>query len=78
MLNTQLFGGWEGISTMNAAGTEPDIESALMDLDAVPITALRDLDSAELRHSAHHVVERTRSLRVRYRSTNASGGERID
>lgn len=63
---------------MNAAGTEPGIESALIDLDAVPITALRDLDSEELRHSAHQVVERTRRLHARYRSSNASGGERID
>lgn len=63
---------------MNSAGTEPDIESALVDLDEVPISALRDLDSAELRHSAHQVVERTRRVRVRYRSTNAPAGERID
>ncbi|MEV4053964.1 hypothetical protein AB0J55_22465 [Amycolatopsis sp. NPDC049688] len=63
---------------MKSAGTEPDIESALVDLDQVPISALRDLESDELRHSAHHVVERTRRLHARYRSSNAAAGERID
>ncbi|WP_254126327.1 hypothetical protein [Amycolatopsis sp. CA-230715] len=61
------------------ASTEPDIESELIDLDAVPFTALRDLDSEAVRHSAHHVVERATHVRARYRSTNNSGaGERID
>lgn len=59
--------------------SEPGIESELMDLDAVPFTTLRDLDSDALRHSLHHVVERTRHLRARYRSDNkATAGERID
>lgn len=70
----------EGIGRMNSfSATEPDIESALIDLGAVPFSALRDLDSEALRHSAHHVVERTRHVRARYRSTNnTGGGERID
>jgi len=61
-----------------SASTEPDIESALIDLDGIPFTALRDLDDDVLRHSAHHVVERTRHLHARYRSSSAGGGERID
>ncbi|WP_173426383.1 hypothetical protein [Amycolatopsis orientalis] len=61
-----------------SASTEPDIESALIDLDAVSFTALRELDSEAFRHSAHHVVERTRHVHARYRSQNATGGERID
>ncbi|EME53019.1 hypothetical protein [Amycolatopsis decaplanina] len=62
-----------------SASTEPDIESALIDLDAVSLTALRELDSEAFRHSAHHVVERTTLVRARYRSDNNSGGgERID
>ncbi|SFH60276.1 hypothetical protein [Amycolatopsis regifaucium] len=62
-----------------SANTEPDIESALLDLDAVSFTALRELDSEAFRHSAHQVVERTRHVHARYRSnTNTGGGERID
>lgn len=61
-----------------SVSTEPDIESGLIDLDAVPFTALRDLDSEAIRHSAHHVVERTTHVRVRYRSAQSGAGERID
>ncbi|MFD9891753.1 hypothetical protein ACFWY9_20635 [Amycolatopsis sp. NPDC059027] len=61
-----------------SASTEPDIESALIDLDGVPFTALRELDDAALRHSANHVVERTRHVRARYRSGTGNAGERID
>ncbi|MGW5705239.1 hypothetical protein [Amycolatopsis japonica] len=61
-----------------SADTEPDIESALLDLDAVSFTALRELDSEALRRSAHHVVERTTLVRARYRSTGGGNGERID
>ncbi|WP_181774523.1 hypothetical protein [Amycolatopsis pittospori] len=61
-----------------SASTEPDIESALIDLDGIPLTALRDLDDEAFHHSARHVVERTRHLRARYRSSGAGGGERID
>ncbi|HJP74436.1 MAG TPA: hypothetical protein VJ914_09210 [Pseudonocardiaceae bacterium] len=71
----------EEIGTMNsfsAASIEPSIESELIDLDAVPFAALRDMDSDALRHSVDHVVERARHVRAHYRSSNASGGERID
>ncbi|MFE0022551.1 hypothetical protein [Amycolatopsis sp. NPDC059021] len=70
----------EEIGTMNSfsAGTEPDIESALIDLGAVPFTALRELDSEAFHHSAKLVVEHARHVRVRYRSSGAGGGERID
>ncbi len=61
-----------------SASTEPDIESALIDLDGIPLTALRGLDDEAFRHSALHVVERTRHLHARYRSANPPGGERID
>ncbi|WP_410658840.1 hypothetical protein [Amycolatopsis sp. lyj-112] len=60
------------------SATEPDIESAVIDLDGVPFSALRDLDSEALRHSAHHVVERTWHVRARYPSAGQGGGERID
>lgn len=61
-----------------SVSTESDIESGLIDLDEVPFTALRDLDSEAIRHSAHHVVERTRQVRARYRSGPSGSGERID
>lgn len=61
-----------------SASTEPDIESTLIDLDAVSFTALRDLDSEAFRNSAHHVVERTTHVHARYRNTGTTGGERID
>lgn len=57
---------------------EPSIESELIDLDAVPFTALRDMDSDAFRHSVNRVVERTRHVHARYRSSSGSGGERID
>ena len=61
-----------------SASIEPSIESELIDLDAVPFTALRDMDSEALRHSMNHVVERTRHVRAHYRSAGGSNGERID
>jgi hypothetical protein len=63
---------------MNSSGTEPGIESELIDLEAVPFTALRDVDDDDLRRSLRHVVERASNVRARYRSGNVSGGERID
>lgn len=61
-----------------SASIEPDIESALLDLDAIPFTALRELDGDAFHHSAHHVVERTVHVRARYRSGAGGSGERID
>ncbi len=58
--------------------SEPGIESDLMDLDTIPFTTLRELDSEALRHSLRHVVERTRHVRARYRSGTGGTGERID
>lgn len=58
--------------------TEPGVESELIDLDGVPFTKLRELDSEPLRRSLGHVVERTRRVRARYRSGGATAGERID
>lgn len=61
-----------------SAGTEPGIESELIDLDAVPFTALRGIDSDALRQSVDHVVERARHVGARYRSGAGGTGERID
>lgn len=63
---------------MSSSGLEPDLESALIDLEGVPFTRLRELDSDLLRRSLHHVVERTGLVSAGYRSGSGSGGERID
>jgi len=63
---------------MSSAGLEPDLESALIDLEGIPFTRLRELDGDLLRRSLRHVVERAACVSAGYRSSNASGGERID
>jgi hypothetical protein len=70
----------EGMDSMNSFSMdiEPGIESELIDLATVPFIVLRELDSEPLRRSLGHVVERTRRVRVVYRSGSSSQGERID
>jgi hypothetical protein len=63
---------------MNSTGTEPGIESELIDLDGVPFTQLGELDCEVLGLAVDRVVERTRHLRARYRSSSNAGGERVD
>lgn len=63
---------------MTSSGTEPGVESSLLDVERVPFTKLRELDDETLRNALDHVVERARLVRAPYRSSNASGGERID
>lgn len=68
----------EGNNTMTSSGTEPGVESGLLDLERVPFTKLRELDDETLRSALHHVVERAHLVQAPYRSSNSSGGERID
>jgi hypothetical protein len=63
---------------MGSFGSQPGIESKLIDVDRVPFTKLRELDGETLRDSVRHVVERASLLRVIRRSSNSGGGERID
>jgi hypothetical protein len=64
---------------MNLPGTEPGVVSDLLDLEAVPLTTLRDLEGEPLRASQRHVVDRTSRICARYPSASNSGsGERID
>ncbi|MFD2416657.1 hypothetical protein [Amycolatopsis pigmentata] len=65
---------------MNAARTEPGIESRLVDLDGVSLTELRELRGETIREATNHVVDRTLRLRARYRSGDpaAGTGERVD
>lgn len=63
---------------MASSGTEPGVESDLLDLERVPFTKLRELDGETLRSALRHVVERAHLVQAPYRSSTASGGERID
>jgi FXSXX-COOH protein len=63
---------------MNSADTEPGIESELIDLSAVPLDRLRELNSSALCESMHHVLDRTASVRYVRRTTTNGGGERVD
>ncbi|HEX7303129.1 hypothetical protein [Lentzea sp.] len=63
---------------MTSSGIEPDVESSLLDIERVPFAELRAVDDEILRNALHHVVERARLVRAPYRSSNATGGERID
>jgi hypothetical protein len=63
---------------MASSGSEPGVESELLDLERVPFTKLRELDDETLRNALRHVVERACLVQSPYRSSNASGGERID
>ncbi|WP_439656086.1 hypothetical protein ACSHWB_27035 [Lentzea sp. HUAS TT2] len=63
---------------MGSSGLEPDLESALIDLEGVPFTRLRELDGDLLSRSLRHVVERAGCVSAGYRSDNSGGGERID
>lgn len=53
---------------------EPGVESQLVDLGAVPLAALRELDDTMLHLSLGHVLEQVRYVRV----SSDSGTERVD
>lgn len=58
-------------------GVETEIESELLDLSAVRLSALRQLDGAELRRSLDLVVTQAVQRRVSA-STSTEGAVRID
>lgn len=45
-------------------GVEPGVESLLVDLGAVPLALLRQLDGTALRRSLGHAVEQATYVRV--------------
>jgi hypothetical protein len=55
---------------------EPDIESELIDLDAISMAALRDLDGVIVERAMRHVMHRTSHPQVTV--GGGSDGERID
>ncbi len=60
---------------MNTLSAEPGegITSELIDLDTVPLRTLRDLDTAELRHSLRHVVEQTGQPKMSAGNSSSTG-----
>lgn len=70
----------EGLDTMamTLQDTDTGIESQLLDLTEIPFARLRELDSLAVRQALHHVISHAEGVRAITRSTNASGGERID
>ncbi len=53
----------------------PEIESELLDLSAVPLSQLRDLDSAALHKSVRHAAERAAYIPV---TASGSQAKRVD
>jgi hypothetical protein len=54
----------------------PGIESELLDLSVMPLSDLRKLDSADLRRSVRHAVERTAHIPVT--ASGTEGAKRVD
>jgi len=55
---------------------QPGIESELLDLSAVPLSVLRTLDSASLRKSVRHAVDRTAYVPVT--ASGSAGAKRVE
>ncbi len=59
------------------ADLEPGVESKLIDLDAVSMRVLRELDDAVLRQALRHVVQQTSHPQV-IRDASSQQAERVD
>ncbi|MDT7804270.1 MAG: hypothetical protein QOI78_7703 [Actinomycetota bacterium] len=59
------------------SGTEAGIESAVLDLGAVPLSELRTLDGSELRKALRHAAERVSFIPVTA-SGSGGGAKRVD
>ncbi|HWR48411.1 MAG TPA: hypothetical protein VN327_12500 [Pseudonocardiaceae bacterium] len=57
-----------------SAGMESDVESELIDLGAVSMTVLRELDDTVFRQALRHVMKQTAHPQV----TASGSGERVD
>ncbi len=60
-----------------SAGMEPGLESELIDLGAVSMTALRELDDTMFRQALQHVMQETAHPRV-IASGSGGGTGRVD
>jgi hypothetical protein len=58
------------------SGREAGIESAVLDLGAVPLSELRTLDGSELRKALRHAAERVSYIPVT--ASGSEGARRID
>ena len=67
----------KGNSTMDSfsANMESGVESELIDLGAVSMTALRELDDTVFRQALQHVMHQTTHPRV---TAGGGGSERVD
>jgi hypothetical protein len=54
----------------------PGIESELLDLSTMPLSVLRTLDSASLRRSVRHAVERAAHIPVT--ASGSAGAKRVE
>jgi hypothetical protein len=55
---------------------DPEIAADLLDLGAMPLSALRALDSTALRRTLRHAVERTAHIPVT--ASSSGGAKRVD
>jgi hypothetical protein len=58
------------------SGREEGIESAVLDLGAVPLSELRTLDGSELRKALRHAAERVSFIPVT--ASGSGGAKRVD
>ena len=58
-----------------SAGMESDVESELIDLGAVSMTVLRELDDPVFRQALRHVMQQTAHPRV---CSGSGSAERVD
>ena len=58
------------------SGKEAGIESAVLDLGAVPLSELRTLDVSELRKALRHAAERVSYIPVT--ASGSGGAKRVD
>ena len=66
-----------GVSMRSRGGNgKPEIESELVDLGSVPLSALRKLDTTALHHSLRLAVERSAHIPVT--ASGSQGAKRVD
>lgn len=66
--------GWPDV----AADTESGIESELIDLGAVSMTTLRELDDTVFKRALRHVMEQAAHPQVTVGGSSSPGQQRVD
>jgi hypothetical protein len=75
LLSVDLYAEENAAMNTFPRDVEPGVESQLVDLGAVPLAVLRELDGTAIRRSLLHVVEQTGYPRA---NADQGGAERID